>query len=452
MTSLKQFFLSLAMVAGFFTLTVFTSGCETTTPPAGDCTTNDIRRTYSGTDKKTIGVGICRTAIETCESNMWVNQQTEVLPGVETCNGSDDDCDGRVDNVPNITCTKNLFATPAILTTATSATTSTTDTILLAGTVTDPEEGVASVVLDNLVLTPRQEVLADLPSQSGGVFNWSGAVSLKSGANVVKVTATNNEGQETIKEILVTYNPADTTPPMAIVSVSSPATATSSTFTFTVTGTDSGGAVASANCQNISANGSTVNVTGVTPTWLVSATLTETTVFSCTVVDGAGNRSAPVPVTVRYTPVVPKDTTPPVVNINAPSAVSLTPMLKKGGKVHFTSFFEDLIERGYRHGEDVYLHPGEYRRIGDTLDIYPIQSSHPYRVTFDFETVDQILAVDRDDLSHTHDAGKELPIYPALYEREAPIGSQLPAHTLLALDDQDDIAPPLKQQDRKSVV
>jgi hypothetical protein len=331
MTSLKQFFLSLAMVAGFFTLTVFTSGCETTTPPAGDCTTNDIRRTYSGTDKKTIGVGICRTAIETCESNMWVNQQTEVLPGVETCNGSDDDCDGRVDNVPNITCTKNLFATPAILTTATSATTSTADTILLAGTVTDPEEGVASVVLDNLVLTPRQEVLADLPSQSGGVFNWSGAVSLKSGANVVKVTATNNEGQETIKEILVTYNPADTTPPMAIVSVSSPATATSSTFTFTVTGTDSGGAVASANCQNISANGSTVSVTGVTPTWLASATLVETTVFSCTVVDGAGNRSAPVPVTVRYTPVVPKDTTPPVVNINAPSAVSLTPIITLTG-------------------------------------------------------------------------------------------------------------------------
>jgi hypothetical protein len=89
--------------------------------------------------------------------------------------------------------------------------------------------------------------------------------------------------------------------------------------------------VASANCQNISANGSTVSVTGVTPTWLASATLVETTVFSCTVVDGAGNRSAPVPVTVRYTPVVPKDTTPPVVNINAPSAVSLTPIITLTG-------------------------------------------------------------------------------------------------------------------------
>ncbi len=334
MTSLKQFFLSLAMVAGFFTLTVFTSGCETTTPPAGDCTVNDIRRTYSAADKKTVGVGICRTAIETCESNIWVNQQNEVLPGVETCNGSDDDCDGRIDNVPNITCQTNQFATPAILTTATSATTSTTDTILLAGTVTDPEEGVASVVLDNLVLTPRQEVLADLPSQSGGVINWAGAVSLNSGANVVKVTATNNEGQETVKEILIVYTPptpADITPPTAVVSVSSPATATTSTFTFTVTGMDSGGAVASATCSNISANGSTVTVTGTTPTWLVSATLTETTVFSCTVVDGAGNRSVPVPVTVRYTPVIPKDTTPPTITINTPSAVSLTPTITLTG-------------------------------------------------------------------------------------------------------------------------
>ncbi|NOS67505.1 MAG: hypothetical protein HOO67_04045, partial [Candidatus Peribacteraceae bacterium] len=38
--------------------------------------------------------------------------------------------------------------------------------------------------------------------------------------------------------------------------------------------------------------------------------------------------------------------------------------LSVGKNIDFTKFFESLIERGYSHGDDLYLHPGEYRRIG----------------------------------------------------------------------------------------
>jgi len=115
--------------------------------------------------------------------------------------------------------------------------------------------------------------------------------------------------------------------------------------------------------------------------------------------------------------------------------------VKKDETMQFTQFFEALIERGYRHGEDLYLHPGEYRRIGDTLDIFPIQSEQFYRIVFEFDKVEKILAVDPTDLSTTTDAGHSLEIVPAIYEKTQSLGQQLPHGHLLALDDQDDIEP-----------
>jgi transcription-repair coupling factor (superfamily II helicase) len=116
--------------------------------------------------------------------------------------------------------------------------------------------------------------------------------------------------------------------------------------------------------------------------------------------------------------------------------------LKVGQKIDFTKFFESLIERGYTHGDDLYLHPGEYRRIGETLDIFPMQSSHPYRVQLDFEKVDKILSVDADDLSKTEDAGKILEIYPASFSKHMPLRGQFPDGALLILDDQEEIEIP----------
>ncbi|MDD5026422.1 MAG: transcription-repair coupling factor [Candidatus Peribacteraceae bacterium] len=118
--------------------------------------------------------------------------------------------------------------------------------------------------------------------------------------------------------------------------------------------------------------------------------------------------------------------------------------LEKDGEIAFTDLVESLIALGYQHGADLYLQPGEYRRTGDVFDIFPIQSDHPYRISLNLDRVEKILAVDRVDLSKTHDAGQELFIFPVLYEKMLPLNEQLPDEALLILDDQDDISPPLK--------
>ncbi len=117
--------------------------------------------------------------------------------------------------------------------------------------------------------------------------------------------------------------------------------------------------------------------------------------------------------------------------------------LTVGREINFTKFVEDLIERGYQHGEDLYLSPGEYRRIGDVFDIFPIQSAYPYRVSFDVDRVEKIMTVDPVDLSKTEDGGKEMKLFPLLYEQMVPLSDQLPAKALLAIDDQDDVEFPL---------
>ena len=118
--------------------------------------------------------------------------------------------------------------------------------------------------------------------------------------------------------------------------------------------------------------------------------------------------------------------------------------LKKDQKIDFTEFVEKLIALGYAHGEDLYLSPGEYRRSGDTFDIYPIQSDHPYRISLAFDAVESIAAVDAEDLSITTPSKEPLTIFPVLYEKTQAISEQLPDDHLLILDDQDDIEPPLK--------
>jgi transcription-repair coupling factor (superfamily II helicase) len=117
-------------------------------------------------------------------------------------------------------------------------------------------------------------------------------------------------------------------------------------------------------------------------------------------------------------------------------------LLKVGEKVAFTQLFEELIERGYKHGNDLYLQPGEYRRIGDTLDIYPVQALSPFRVLFDFDAVTSILKVDSADLSKTEPGGKECVIFPSVFTKTATLSRQFPHEVLLVTDDQDEMEMP----------
>ena len=57
------------------------------------------RPCYTGVPAGTEGVGVCRGGTEACSDGGWAGVCVgEVLPGVETCNGVDDDCDGVVDD------------------------------------------------------------------------------------------------------------------------------------------------------------------------------------------------------------------------------------------------------------------------------------------------------------------------------------------------------------------
>ena len=119
-------------------------------------------------------------------------------------------------------------------------------------------------------------------------------------------------------------------------------------------------------------------------------------------------------------------------------------LLKEKQKIDFIHTIEKLIDMGYSHGEDLYLHAGEYRRVGDSFDIFPIQSNHPYRISLEFDSINHILSIDPDDASITtpHEGGLE--IYPVFYEKTATLKDQIPLDHLLIIDDQDDIEPILQ--------
>ena len=64
--------------------------------------------------------------------------------------------------------------------------------------------------------------------------------------------------------------------------------------------------------------------------------------------------------------------------------------LSIGSSVDFTELFSSLIDAGYQHTDDTHLSPGEYRRIGDTLDIFPMGYNYPCKIIFAFGVVEDI--------------------------------------------------------------
>jgi len=112
--------------------------------------------------------------------------------------------------------------------------------------------------------------------------------------------------------------------------------------------------------------------------------------------------------------------------------------LSVGDEMPFTQFVEDLLERGYDHALDPHLEPGQYRKQGDTLDIFPIQATEPYRIHFSFDTIEKI---GPGEGAKGEDV-KELLLFPVNYSETAPLDRQFSEDGLLIIDDQDDIAKP----------
>ena len=113
-----------------------------------------------------------------------------------------------------------------------------------------------------------------------------------------------------------------------------------------------------------------------------------------------------------------------------------------GDKVDFTACVEKLIAMGYVHGDDRFLRPGQYRRIGDVFEVYPVQSFHTYRLTLEFDCIERIVALDPEDPSIVRREQESLEVWPIVYQHMQPLCEQVPASHFLVLDDQDDVAAP----------
>lgn len=68
------------------------------------CTDGETKTCYSG-PAGTDGMGQCKGGTSTCAAGQWGACTGDVIPGMEACNGVDDDCNGQTDeNFPSLTC------------------------------------------------------------------------------------------------------------------------------------------------------------------------------------------------------------------------------------------------------------------------------------------------------------------------------------------------------------
>jgi len=110
------------------------------------------------------------------------------------------------------------------------------------------------------------------------------------------------------------------------------------------------------------------------------------------------------------------------------SALSLV----TGKDVDFTEFFSTLIDIGYEHSDDVHLSPGEYRRVGDTLHVFPVGADFQYTVIFSFDKVDAIQTTEKEKV-------KSLILYPLAWGETQVLVKQFPDTSTLITDEQEDI-------------
>jgi hypothetical protein len=75
--------------------------CDGTPNDNCQCNGNETRECYAG-NPGTQGVGICRAGRQQCSNGRWGQCQGAVQQRIEVCNGDDDDCDQKVDEVTGV--------------------------------------------------------------------------------------------------------------------------------------------------------------------------------------------------------------------------------------------------------------------------------------------------------------------------------------------------------------
>lgn len=68
-----------------------------------ECPNEVFRECYTGLGGS-VNVGLCKGGTQTCTSGQWGTCQGEILPATEICDGNDNDCNGAVDDVPPVPC------------------------------------------------------------------------------------------------------------------------------------------------------------------------------------------------------------------------------------------------------------------------------------------------------------------------------------------------------------
>jgi hypothetical protein len=82
--------------------------CDGAVDDGCECAAGAERPCFSG-PAGSAGVGACRAGVQRCEEGRWAAACAgEVLPAEETCNGVDDDCDGKTDESAGGACDTGL--------------------------------------------------------------------------------------------------------------------------------------------------------------------------------------------------------------------------------------------------------------------------------------------------------------------------------------------------------
>ncbi|HEY1303416.1 MAG TPA: putative Ig domain-containing protein [Vicinamibacterales bacterium] len=258
---------------------------------------------------------------------LTLNQSTGVITGTPTTAGAFNVTifvnDGLVTSSASFVWTIQGAAdttAPALsITSHTNGQTVSSANITLAGTATDSgvgNSGIASVTVNG---SPASSGTATL----GNTANWSRALTLVNGSNLLTVVATDGAGNARTAQITVNLSvPAtDTTPPNVSITSHTPGqTVTTPSITLAGTASDSG--TGGSGITRVTVNGVTTSggtATGSnTATWSVTGTLvTGGNLFTVVATDGSGNaRTTQITINLSSSP-PPTDTTAPSLSITS---------------------------------------------------------------------------------------------------------------------------------------
>jgi transcription-repair coupling factor (superfamily II helicase) len=77
-------------------------------------------------------------------------------------------------------------------------------------------------------------------------------------------------------------------------------------------------------------------------------------------------------------------------------------------------FFNTLIRMGYSLSQDIIIQPGEYRRSGSVVDVFPINAEEPYKIEIDFDQIKNIWSYNQEEKKVINELS-DVVIYPLEY-------------------------------------